>query len=69
MEKASDIAAALESPATDPDNLLRGMSDSCKQKQDNHVSELKHLDGALRSEVRAVTEAKVRLQSQSQRLY
>ncbi|KAG2363479.1 putative peripheral membrane protein [Suillus spraguei] len=43
LEKASDIAAALESPATDPNSLLR---------------ELKHLDGALRSEVREVTEAK-----------
>jgi len=30
VEKASDITAALESPATDPDNLLRGMFDACK---------------------------------------
>ncbi|KAG1736138.1 putative peripheral membrane protein [Suillus paluster] len=43
VEKASDVAAALESPATDPDNLLR---------------ELKHLDAALRNEVRDVTKAK-----------
>ncbi|KAG2142447.1 putative peripheral membrane protein [Suillus clintonianus] len=43
IEKASDVAAALESPATDPNNLLR---------------ELKHLDGALRNEVQDVTEAK-----------
>ncbi|OJA17862.1 hypothetical protein AZE42_05905, partial [Rhizopogon vesiculosus] len=43
VEKASDIAAALESPATDPDSLLR---------------ELKYLDGALRSEVRDITDAK-----------
>lgn len=43
LEKASDITAALESPATDPNSLLR---------------ELKHLDGALRNEVRDVTEAK-----------
>jgi autophagy-related protein 11 len=28
LEKASDITAALESPATDPNSLLRGMSDS-----------------------------------------
>lgn len=59
VEKAADIAAALESPATDPDNLLRGMSDLCKQYQDNHVSELKYLDGALRSEVQVITDAKV----------
>lgn len=43
LEKASDITAALESPATDPNSLLR---------------ELKYLDGALRNEVRDVTEAK-----------
>ncbi|KAG2139502.1 putative peripheral membrane protein [Suillus cothurnatus] len=43
LEKASDITAALESPATDPNSLLR---------------ELKQLDGAMRSEVQEVTEAK-----------
>ncbi|KAG1902186.1 putative peripheral membrane protein [Suillus fuscotomentosus] len=43
LEKASDITAALESPATDSNSLLR---------------ELKHLDGVLRNEVQAVTEAK-----------
>jgi hypothetical protein len=59
VEKASDIAAALESPAMDSDSLLRGMSHSCKQLQDNHVAELKYLDGALRGEVRAITDAKV----------
>jgi autophagy-related protein 11 len=26
LEKASDITAALESPVTDPNSLLRGMS-------------------------------------------
>ncbi|KAG2117345.1 putative peripheral membrane protein [Suillus discolor] len=43
LEKASDITAALESPAMDSNSLLR---------------ELKHLDGVLRNEVQAVTEAK-----------